>query len=96
MKTIIWNRFLVMIKMQKTTFPFRPSATSGIFFLNAAEQWVDISNGERDVSAYFITDGGAFDVFVLLGPTPEDVARQYTSLTGVAPLPQVTHYQNHF
>jgi hypothetical protein len=39
--------------------------------------------------AYFMVDSGAFDLFVLLGPSITDVVRQYTSLTGVAHLPPV-------
>lgn len=50
---------------------------------------MDIQNNTDGQEAYFIAESGAFDVFILLGPTPENVAKQYTSLTGVAPLPQV-------
>lgn len=75
--------------LNQTGVACSPSYTSGVFFHNAAEQWVDINNQADGVSAYFITDGGAFDVFIFLGPTPESVAQQYTSLTGVASLPQV-------
>lgn len=45
-------------------------------------------------SAYFMVESGTFDLFVLLGPTPKDVVRQYTNLTGVAHLPQVTNVSN--
>lgn len=64
--------------------------TSGVFFLNAAELWVDILNKDDGVEAYFIAEKGAFDVFILLGPTPDAAVKQYASLTGVAPLPQVS------
>ncbi|KAJ8927404.1 hypothetical protein NQ314_020184, partial [Rhamnusium bicolor] len=63
--------------------------TSGIFLHNAAEQWVDISYGGNSPSAYFMVESGTFDLFALLGPTPREVVRQFTNLTGVAHLPQL-------
>lgn len=68
---------------------FSAQQTSGIFLHNAAEQWVDISYKEKDPNAYFMVDTASFDLFILFGPTPVDVVRQFTSLTGKAPLPQV-------
>lgn len=67
------------------------SYTSGIFIHNAAEQWIDITNSEEGVTAYFIVESGAIDLFILLGPTPEAAVVQYATLTGVAPLPQVNY-----
>lgn len=34
-----------------------------------------------------MSESGIIDVFVMLGPTPDDVFRQYGKLTGNAPLP---------
>lgn len=85
-----------------------------MFWLNAAETWVDIekqsegagdsnfvknivnlvagSNSRNDkpaVNAYFMSETGIVDVFFMLGPNPYDVTRQYSRLTGTAPLPPV-------
>lgn len=77
--------------------------TSGIFWNNAAETWVDIlSNtdnsvvesianfvsGSKKPQAHFMSESGVIDVFFMLGPNPLDAFRQYTLLTGTAPLPQ--------
>lgn len=62
--------------------------------MNAAEQWIDISNKNDSVEAYFMAESGAFDLFILLGPTPDAAVKQYASLTGVAPLPQVSYKNN--
>ncbi|KAJ8949565.1 hypothetical protein NQ318_016196, partial [Aromia moschata] len=65
------------------------NGTSGIFFHNAAEEWIDISyKGDRP-SAHFMVESGTFDMFVLFGPTTQAVVRQFTNLTGVAHLPQL-------
>ncbi|XP_028133936.1 neutral alpha-glucosidase C-like [Diabrotica virgifera virgifera] len=65
--------------------------TSGIFLHNAAEQWIDASSGSegKDPSVYFIVERAAFDLFILLGPTPKEIVRQFTGLTGKAHLPQI-------
>lgn len=47
-------------------------------------------SGPQDpLTANFMSESGVIDAFILLGPTPNDVFKQYTDLTGVAPLPQV-------
>lgn len=62
------------------------SQTSGVFWHNAAETFVDIHDTK---SAHFISESGIIDVFILLGPSPHDVFKQYTKLTGVAALPPI-------
>ncbi|KAK0397094.1 hypothetical protein QR680_001980 [Steinernema hermaphroditum] len=39
------------------------------------------------IDAHFMSESGLIDVFLFLGPTPNDVFRQYSTLTGVYPLP---------
>lgn len=47
-------------------------------------------SGPRDpLTANFMSESGVIDAFILLGPRPNDAFKQYTDLTGVAPLPQV-------
>ncbi|RZC42685.1 Glyco hydro 31 and/or Gal mutarotas 2 domain containing protein [Asbolus verrucosus] len=66
------------------------TATAGVFLHNAAEQWIEINNqGNGSSQAYFMVESGALDLFILLGPKPVDVVRQYTALTGTAHLPQL-------
>lgn len=78
-----------------------------MFWLNAAETWVDVSNSqdanvmsslvnlvsgqktEPRIDTHFMSESGVIDMFVLMGPTPQEAVRQYAALTGVAPLPQV-------
>jgi alpha 1,3-glucosidase len=55
---------------------------------NAAEQWIEVTNDE-DTQAYLMVESGILDLFILLGPTPTEVVRQYVALTGTAHLPQV-------
>lgn len=85
--------------------------TSGVFWLNAAETWVDIrssadnnvmesivnyvSSTGPQINAHFMSESGVIDVFFFLGPKPLDAFRQYTALTGTAPLPQVSSYHRH-
>jgi alpha 1,3-glucosidase len=47
------------------------------------------SNEVPEVSTQFISESGTIDLFLLLGPKPKDVFRQYSALTGVYPLPPI-------
>jgi alpha 1,3-glucosidase len=83
-------------------------STTGIYWQNAAETWVDIAGttNEQNVmesivsfvagsrnqdapSAHFISESGIIDVFVMLGPSPNDAFKQYADLTGHGNLPQM-------
>lgn len=66
--------------------------TSGIFWNNAAETFVDILSVS---SAHFMSEAGIIDVFILLGPTPNDVFGQYTKLTGSGNLPPMYALAHH-
>ncbi|KAK9685064.1 Glycosyl hydrolases family 31 [Popillia japonica] len=62
--------------------------TSGIFWMNGAQTFIDITNEGDGVDALFISETGALELFLFAGPTLRDCVRQYTTLTGVTPLPQ--------
>ena len=79
----------------------RKDSTVGVFWLNAAETWVDVvkekvsSNplslgigAKKDTKTHWISESGLLDVFVFLGPTPKDVTTAYAGLTGASQLPQ--------
>ncbi|XP_032524398.2 neutral alpha-glucosidase AB [Danaus plexippus] len=70
------------------------SAETWVDVVNYADETVvsslvNLVTGGRKtrVDARFMSESGVIDVFVLLGDKPSDVFRQYTRLTGVAPLP---------
>lgn len=48
-----------------------------------------VSGGAKpaQVDAHFMSETGIVDVFFLLGPKPYDIFKQYSELTGTAPLP---------
>lgn len=80
----------------------RADSTVGVFWLNAAETWIDIvkkkqsSNplslgigAKTDTRTHWYSESGLIDIFVFLGPKPQDVVQQYTALTGYTQLPQL-------
>ncbi|KAF2403160.1 hypothetical protein EJ06DRAFT_580329 [Trichodelitschia bisporula] len=79
----------------------RKNSTVGVFWLNGAETWVDIvkkttgsnplslgTKAVTDTQTHWISESGQLDVFVFLGPHPEDVVRSYGELTGYTAMPQ--------
>ncbi|KAI9807196.1 MAG: hypothetical protein M1825_005914 [Sarcosagium campestre] len=79
----------------------KKDSSVGVFWLNAAETWVDIIKpkvstnplslgigAKRDTQTHWISESGLLDVFVLLGPTPKDLTKTYGGLTGFSQLPQ--------
>ena len=88
----------------------RTDSSVGVFWLNAAETWVDIvkskrdtnpltlglSGGTTDTQTHWFSESGVLDVFVMLGPTPKDLSKNYGELTGYTQLPQsfaIAHHQ---
>ncbi|XP_017768243.1 PREDICTED: neutral alpha-glucosidase AB [Nicrophorus vespilloides] len=65
---------------------------------NVVSSIVNLVSGKKDenkVDAHFMSESGVLDVFVMLGPKPADVVKQYAALTGVAPLPQYFTFGYH-
>lgn len=55
---------------------------SGVFWQNSAQTFVEIERRYEDLHAYFISESGVIDFFILTGPTFRDAVRQYANLTG--------------
>ncbi|KAM6502966.1 glycoside hydrolase family 31 protein [Amanita muscaria] len=63
-------------------------STVGLYNAIASETWVDISHASEDsTETHWISESGILDLFLMPGPTPEQVFKQYAGLTGVTPLP---------
>lgn len=79
----------------------KKDSTVGVFWLNAAETWVDIkkdrgssnplSFGSKhvDTQTHWFSESGLIDTFIMLGPTPQDMSKTYGELTGYTQLPQM-------
>ena len=75
----------------------RKDSTVGVFWLNAAETWVDIVKSKRgstlgiggtiDTHTHWMSESGQLDLFIMLGPKPQDVLKSYGELTGYSQLP---------
>lgn len=63
--------------------------TSAVFWLNAAETWIDIDHNTQNnqVDTHWMSESGVLDFFILLGPTSKDIFKQYTYLTGTQEFP---------
>ncbi|SCO82293.1 related to glucosidase II, alpha subunit [Fusarium oxysporum] len=79
----------------------RKGSSVGVFWFNVAETWVDITKaknqanplslgvgGKTSSHTHWISEAGLLDVFVLLGPTPQDLTKTYGELTGYTAMPQ--------
>lgn len=76
----------------------RKDSTVGIFWLNAAETWIDIVKNKESkalgigtkttTQTHWMSESGLLDVFIFLGPTPKDVSTKYAELTGTTAMPQ--------
>lgn len=64
-------------------YAFSQERSTGVFWQNSAQTFVDIENEEDGVSSYFFSESGVIDLFVFLGPRFRDVVKQYASLTGI-------------
>jgi mannosyl-oligosaccharide alpha-1,3-glucosidase len=79
----------------------KKDSSTGIFWLNGAETWVDIAKskstantlsmglgGHIDTQTHWMSESGLLDVFVMIGSTPADISQVYGELTGYSQLPQ--------
>lgn len=79
----------------------KKDSSVGVFWLNGAETWVDIvkakesknplaigTSAKKTTQTHWISESGVMDVFVFLGPTPQDLTKTYGELTGTTAMPQ--------
>ena len=63
-------------------------STVAVFHLIASETWIDISHSsDKSTETHWISESGIMDIFLLPGPTPEEVFSQYARLTGTQSIP---------
>lgn len=67
----------------------KSNQTVGLFWLNAAEMFIDVSESGGGTETQWISEGGIVDLFFFMGPAPGDVLHQYSLLTGFTALPQL-------
>lgn len=58
------------------------SLSSGVFWHNSAQTFVDINKQDSGIRAHFYSESGALDFFALTGPTLKEAVHQYSGLTG--------------
>ena len=64
------------------------TGTTGVFWFNPTETFVDVmSDSDNGKTTHWMSESGIIDTFLLPGPTPADMYRQYAILTGTAPVP---------
>ena len=61
--------------------------TAGVFYFNPTETFVDVQDNVSHYSTHWISESGVIDIFVMPGPDPSAVYRQYAALTGTVELP---------
>ncbi|KAG6910408.1 hypothetical protein DXG01_010763 [Tephrocybe rancida] len=63
-------------------------STVGIFHAVGSETWIDVAHAsDKSTETHWVSESGILDLFLMPGPTPEDIFRQYSKLTGTSVLP---------
>lgn len=65
------------------------TGTAGVFWFNPTETFVDVMEVDSEVSTttHWISESGVVDIFLMPGPNPTSLYRQYSKLTGTMSLP---------
>ena len=69
-----------------------PKYSSGIYWNNAAETFVDVFELTSDIKdrvSHFMSESGILDLFLFVGSNPKQIVDKYTFLTGRPQLPQL-------
>jgi mannosyl-oligosaccharide alpha-1,3-glucosidase len=63
------------------------TGTTGVFWFNPTETFVDVMQKRGTTTTHWMSESGIIDVFLMPGPDPHSLYRQYAKLTGTTPLP---------
>ncbi|KAH0801954.1 glycosyl hydrolase [Histomonas meleagridis] len=81
------------------SIPFLLSRTtrrsSGIFWSNPTETWVDINEERGGLNTRFLSEGSFIDFYIFEGPSPKEVINEYLHITGFPQLPQTFSFGFH-
>ena len=69
---------------------------SSVLWVNAAETWLDLEKTEDDATAFFVSEGGTLDAFLLTSTCPKRLLKTLAEVTGFAPLPPIYSLGFHF
>lgn len=67
--------------------------TVGVFWFNPTETFVEVQQNDKistnkpSMTTHWISESGIIDVFILPGPDPKSMYKQYSMLTGTTPIP---------
>lgn len=73
----------------------RPQSSVGLFWVNAADTWVDIKYDGDDTKSHWMSESGIIDVVLFFGQEPSDITNKYTALTGRPTLPLLSSIGYH-
>lgn len=64
-------------------------STTGVFYAVGSETWIDVKHTTPGKSSetHWVSESGVMDIFILPGPNPDAVFKQYARLTGTPVLP---------
>ncbi|KAG7664986.1 ROT2 [[Candida] subhashii] len=66
----------------------KPDAAVGVFWINAADSYVDINLENKDGgAAHFMSENGLLDFIIIIEDNVDEVNRQYGKITGYTQLP---------
>jgi len=61
--------------------------SGGMLFLNGAEMYVDVEDGEKMKRTHWFSESGVMDLFLMAAKTPTEVQGQYAQLVGTQFMP---------
>jgi alpha 1,3-glucosidase len=68
-------------------FAHNEKKSTGIFWLNSSEMWIDVEQADKSTATHWMSESGVVDLWIMLGPKPVDVFRQYKLITGPQAMP---------
>ncbi|QLL34980.1 hypothetical protein HG536_0H03560 [Torulaspora globosa] len=73
----------------------KPESSIGVFWVNAADTWVDIKYDDHDTKTHWMSESGIIDVVLFFGDEPSEITEKYTFLTGRPFLPSLSSLGYH-
>lgn len=72
-----------------------PCSSAGLFWVNAADTWIDIKYDEKDSKTHWMSESGMIDVVLFFGSTPSEILQKYTEISGKPMLPPLASIGYH-